>query len=78
MILQEAGLLSIIGILAGYGGTWLARKGIVAAFPTLTVELTLHWALWAGLLALGGSLMGAFYPAIRAARLDPVDSLAYE
>jgi len=78
VILQEAGLLSIIGILAGYGGTWLARKGIVAAFPTLTVELTLHWALWAGLLALGGSLMGAFYPAIRAARLDPVDSLAYE
>ena len=50
----------------------------VATFPTLTVELTLHWALWAGLLAIGGSLLGAFYPAIRAARLDPVDSLAYE
>ncbi len=78
VILREAGLLSILGILAGYGGTWAARKVIVATFPTLTVELTLHWALWAGLLAIGGSLLGAFYPAIRAARLDPVDSLAYE
>jgi putative ABC transport system permease protein len=78
VILREAGLLSILGILAGYGGTWLAKTLIVATFPTLTVELTVHWALWAGLLAIGGSLLGAFYPAIRAARLDPVDSLAYE
>ena len=78
VILREAILLSIIGIVAGYGGTWLAKRAIVATFPTLTVELTIHWALWAGLLALGGSLLGAFYPAIRAARLDPVDSLAYE
>ena len=78
VILREAGLLSIIGIITGYVGTWLARKVIVATFPTLTVELTVHWAIWAGLLAIGGSLLGASYPAIRAARLDPVDSLAYE
>ncbi len=78
VILREAGLLSILGVISGYAGTWLARKVIVATFPTLTVELTIHWALWAGLLAIAGSLLGAFYPAIRAARLDPVDSLAYE
>lgn len=78
VILREASLLCILGIFAGYGGTWLAKKAIVAAFPTLAVELTIHWAIWAGLLALGGSILGAFYPAIRAARLDPVDSLAYE
>jgi putative ABC transport system permease protein len=78
VILREASLLSILGVFSGYAGTWLARKVIVATFPTLTVELTIHWALWAGLLAIGGSLLGAFYPAIRAARLDPVDSLAYE
>ena len=78
IILREASLLSILGVISGYAGTWLARKVIVATFPTLTVELTIHWALWAGLLAIAGSLLGAFYPAIRAARLDPVDSLAYE
>ena len=78
LILWEAGLLSILGIITGYGGTWIAREFIIATFPTLTVELTLHWALWAGLLAMGGALLGAFYPAMRAAGLDPVDSLAYE
>ncbi|HVA00598.1 MAG TPA: FtsX-like permease family protein [Terriglobia bacterium] len=78
VILWEASLLSILGVIAGYFGTWLAKKFIIATFPTLTVELTLHWALWAGLLAVAGSLLGAFYPAVRAARLDPVDSLAYE
>ncbi len=78
VILWEAGLLSILGVIAGYAGTVVVRKFIIAAFPTLTVELTVHWALWAGLLAIAGSLLGAFYPAIRAARLDPVDSLAYE
>lgn len=78
VILREAGLLSIMGVVAGYVGTYFVKRLIVATFPTLTVELTIHWAIWAGLLAIGGSLLGAFYPAIRAARLDPVDSLAYE
>ncbi len=78
IILREAGLLSVVGILAGYGGAAMGRKAILAAFPTLSVELTFHWALYAASLALLGSLLGAFYPALRAAQLDPVDALAYE
>jgi putative ABC transport system permease protein len=78
LILREAALLGMIGVLAGYGGTLLANKLILEAFPTLTVELTIRWALWAALLAMAGTLIGAFYPALRAARLDPVDALAYE
>ncbi len=77
-ILREASLLSVVGIVAGYGVTVIGRKVILAAFPTLSVDLTLEWALWAGLLAIVGSLIGAFYPALRAAQLDPVDALAYE
>ena len=78
IILREAGLLSVVGILAGYGGAAVGRKAILAAFPTLSVELTFQWALYAASLALLGSLLGAFYPALRAAQLDPVDALAYE
>jgi putative ABC transport system permease protein len=78
VILREAGLLSVVGILAGYGGAVIVRKMVLAAFPTLTVELTPQWALYAAFLALVGSLLGAFYPALRAAQLDPVDALAYE
>ncbi len=77
-ILREATLLCLVGILAGFAGTVAARRIILESFPTLSVELTMQWALWAALLAIGGSLVGAFYPALRAAQLDPVDALAYE
>jgi putative ABC transport system permease protein len=77
-ILREASLLCVVGILAGFAGAAIARKIILASFPTLSVDLTMEWALWAALLAIGGSLVGAFYPALRAAQLDPVDALAYE
>jgi len=78
VILREAGLLSAVGIFGGYGIAAIGRKIIVAQFPTLPIELTAEWALYAALLALAGSLLGAFYPAFRAAQLDPVDALAYE
>jgi len=78
VILREAGLLSAVGILAGYGVALVTRKLILANFPTLVIELTLLWAVYAAVLAIAGSLLGAFYPAMRAAQLDPVDALAYE
>jgi len=78
IILREAALLCGAGIVGGYGGTLFAKKVILTQFPTLSVELTPEWWLWAALLALVGTLMGAFYPALRAARLDPIDALAYE
>lgn len=78
LILREAAVLSIMGIVVGYGGTWVAQMLFHQTFPTVNVDLTFNWAAWAALLALGGSLLGAFYPALRAARLDPVDAIAYE
>ena len=78
LILREAGLLSAVGIIVGYGVAAVTRKLILGAFPTLSIELTMEWALYAAILALAGSTLGAFYPALRAAQLDPVDALAYE
>lgn len=78
VILREAGLLCVVGVLAGYGLAVGGRKVILAGFPTVTIELTAEWALYAASLALAGSLLGAFYPALRASQLDPVDALAYE
>lgn len=78
LILRETALICVVGTLAGYVGTLAAKKLIISYFPTLTVELTIPWAVWAALLAIAGSMIGAFYPALRAAQLDPVDALAYE
>ncbi|MGO8787874.1 MAG: ABC transporter permease [Terriglobia bacterium] len=78
VILREAALLTAFGIIAGYVGSFIMRKVLIGLFPTLPVQLTWDWRLYAACLALLGSLVGAFYPALRAARLDPVDALAYE
>lgn len=78
VILREAGALCAIGIIVGCVGSVLVRKLIVESFPTLAVELTVGWGFRAAFLALAGTLIGASYPALRAAQLDPVDALAYE
>jgi len=77
-ILREAALLCLVGIAGGWGGAFLTRKIILEEFPTLTVALTTVWAMRAAGLAIAGSLIGALYPALGAAQLDPVDALAYE
>jgi putative ABC transport system permease protein len=78
VILKEATLLTAVGIIAGYIGSMVMVRVLLWRFPTLPVQLTWDWRLYAGCLALFGSMLGAFYPALRAARLDPVDALAYE
>jgi putative ABC transport system permease protein len=78
VIMREAALLTTLGILMGYIGSIILRKVLIGIFPTLPVELTWDWRLYSAGLALVGSIVGAFYPALRAARLDPVDALAYE
>ncbi|HLI34222.1 MAG TPA: FtsX-like permease family protein [Terriglobia bacterium] len=77
-ILQEAGLLAIGGIILGFIGTFLVHRAISAYFPTLPVDLTMAWRARAAVLAIIGSLVGAFYPALRAAKLDPIEALGYE
>ena len=78
VILLEASVLTTVGIIAGIITSLILRKFFITLFPTLPVELSWEWRLYAAGLALAGSLVGAFYPAMKAARLDPVDALAYE
>jgi len=78
VILREASLLTAAGIISGFVGSIIMRRALIGIFPTLPVELTWDWRFYAACLALLGSLVGAFYPALRAASLDPVDALAYE
>ena len=62
-----------VGILLGAGVSWLVRT--LSPLPTFVSG----WSVTTGLLV--STLIGVFfglYPAMRAARLDPVDSLRYE
>jgi len=78
LVIAESALICVVGVAVGVGLAFLLQYTIVTAFPTQIVKLTREWALIAGALGLVGGLLGSFYPAVRAARLDPVQALNFE
>jgi putative ABC transport system permease protein len=74
---REALLISAIGLVVGFlvalGGGFLIHKTTGLIF-----EYGWRWALTAAVIGLVGGAIGALYPAVRAANLDPVNALAYE
>jgi putative ABC transport system permease protein len=78
VILRETILLAILGIIVGIGVSFAARAGLVHKFPLLPVLITREWILRGTIIAIVGAILGAIYPAIKAAQKDPIDALAYE
>jgi putative ABC transport system permease protein len=76
-ILRETTVLSIGGIIVGFLISLAARIAIQSR-TTLPVDITSGWILRAIVIAIVGSLLGAIYPALKAAHKDPIDALAYE
>jgi putative ABC transport system permease protein len=76
-ILRETTVLSIGGIIVGFLISLAARIAIQSR-TTLPVDITSGWILRAIVIAIVGSLLGAIYPALKAAQKDPIDALAYE
>ena len=74
---REALLISFLGLLVGFALAAGAGFGI-QKMTSLIFEFSPHWALVAAAIGLLGGALGAFYPAARAANLDPVNALAYE
>jgi putative ABC transport system permease protein len=77
VILRETVLLAVGGILVGIIISLAARAGIDGR-TTLRVIVTGGWILKATLIAIVGAVLGALYPAFKAAQKDPIDALAYE
>lgn len=78
VVLREAALISIAGIALGIALTFVLKLGLSYRFPTLPFPVSLDWRIKATLIAFCGSILGALYPALKAARKDPIDALAYE
>jgi putative ABC transport system permease protein len=78
VVVRETALLAVAGVVLGVAGTYGVRLLIAQLFPTQHFEITSHWIMQGTLIAFGGSLLGALYPAWMAARKDPIDALAYE
>ena len=78
VILRETALLAIFGIVLGIAISAGVRGIVLQKFPILRLVWDTQWVLRAALIALTGALLGAIYPAIKAAQKDPIDALAYE
>jgi putative ABC transport system permease protein len=78
VILRETLLISIGGIILGIIVSYTARMVLHHKFQTLPILITSDWLVRATIIAIIGSLLGAIYPALKAAQKDPIDALAYE
>jgi putative ABC transport system permease protein len=78
VVLREAALISILGIVLGIGITYVLKIFLSYKFPTLPFPVSLGWRANAAAIAFFGAILGALYPALKAARKDPIDALAYE
>lgn len=77
VIEKEAVAISAIGVVVGLVVSliigWIMRQA-----TTLQVEFQWSWILIASLIGLAAGVVGAFYPALRAANQDPIKALTYE
>ncbi|HMG35718.1 MAG TPA: ABC transporter permease [Blastocatellia bacterium] len=74
---KEALLISSMGVLVGFVLA-IAGKFVITRLTPMTVELEPRWLFYALGMGIVTGLLGALYPALRAANEDPVTALAYE
>jgi putative ABC transport system permease protein len=78
IVLAETGLLAVTGVILGIIVSFALSGALNNRFPTLDFVINIPYVWKSTIIALGGALLGAFYPALKAARKDPIDALSYE
>ena len=78
VILRETVLLALAGIVLGILVSLAGGQAIRMKLPLIRVMITADWILRATAVAIVGAILGAIYPAYKAAQKDPIEALAYE
>jgi putative ABC transport system permease protein len=78
IVLRETSVLAFVGIALGIIASFVLSATLEARFPTLDFVINLPYVWKAILIAFVGAILGALYPAFKAASKDPIDALAYE
>jgi putative ABC transport system permease protein len=78
LVMRETALLAVIGTLLGFAISYAAQAFIHHRFPLLRVMIGSNWLGYSAAIAIVGAILGAIYPAYKAAQKDPIDALAYE
>jgi putative ABC transport system permease protein len=74
---QEAAVISALGVVFGFLISVIG-KFVLESTTRLKIAFELKWMLIAAVIGIGCGLVGALYPAIRAANLDVVEAISYE
>jgi len=74
---KEAALISAFGVLLGFLAAVIGKLWLEAN-TRLLIDLQPKWLLVAALIGMFGGILGAIYPAMRAANLDPVEAISYD
>ncbi|MBI1760429.1 MAG: ABC transporter permease [Acidobacteria bacterium] len=77
VIEKEALLISLIGVVAGLVVAMLS-SWVLERATTLHLEFHWQWIVAAAAIGLLAGALGALYPAVRAAKQDPVKALSYD
>ncbi len=78
VIESEAFFIGVLGVLFGFLISIVASVVLQKVYDQLAFEFSLGWILTAILIAIGGSLFGALYPAWKASGIDPVEVMVNE
>ena len=78
VVLRETGMLAIAGIALGVAASFILSAALQNRFPTLDFVINVPYVWKAVVIAFIGALLGALYPAFKAASKDPIDALSYE
>jgi putative ABC transport system permease protein len=79
IVLREAVLLAITGTILGIGMSYAAKWLLQTFAPALlSPAVDPSWWPTAAVIALCGAVLGALYPGLHAASMDPIEALSYE
>jgi putative ABC transport system permease protein len=74
---KEALLISLLGVAGGLAVSIIARYALVKGLGWV-IDLEIGSILYASIAGLAAGLLGALYPALRAASQDPIEALSYK
>jgi len=78
ILLRETIVLALAGTVVGIFMTYGTRSLLAAFAASFPQEIVPEWYPVVTGIALGGSIVGALYPGLRAARQDAIEALAYD
>ena len=79
ILVREAVVLAVVGCIIGIVLSFAAKAVVMGLVPASMQVVTVpEWWPYSAIVAIGGALLGAIYPGLKAARQDAIEALAYE